>query len=645
MSEQVDQSISKDFCELLFTPALALYFKSVYKTNTNGFSSGSTPVPGVWEVFVYDDSFNSNRAVKGTRVIRSFFSNAVKYLGKHLKTLESNINEVLEHIRTKDLTAEESGLFGLFFDIVYSDKGANQKAQVVTIADYKTTDKSCRLNVKTIEHSLDTAGAYTKNVKNQQGGSLTQRLALVASYLPIVLKTDSIPDIVQQQFIYEHNVGGTEVGGGKSLTGGANDEEQREAILRIAMEREFEAGDESVAQEVDQVVTHEEIAQYLACVGEKATAPISNVQTLALLPTNAWRKLSDGSYEKLTSEGYKPLSREECEKLLTNTCAGSNISNTTTCEAFMAAVNSQDAEALVQMLTANDQFIWESNTATDSMDKLHPETVLRILKALGFGTKNGPYGKRVCTVEEWLNECVKNGSLKSVTSANLKQQMRSYLEHLVAFVNSNPSIVDPSKRSMAALTSATTPDELKQRGLYYAGEELRSSGSSQLSFHDVSRAVNMHQSGIDLRSVLTYPTTAFGAVGGQRGGNHLYTQAAQAQLSLGSGISQLVEQSINGLQATSNRLSEIDVTQIREKVKKLTTLEQEIYQHIVQFNELRLAADSGVNCHSQLSSVQDRLMQLGSVYDRRAPCLQELCEQLRMLLAQQQNKSGCEPIA
>jgi hypothetical protein len=281
------------------------------------------------------------------------------------------------------------------------------------------------------------------------------------------------------------------------------------------------------------------------------------------------------------------------------------------------------------------------------MNKLHPETVIRILKALGFGTKNGPHGKRVCTVDEWLSECVKNSSLKDgVNSGNLKAPVRSYLEHLVAFVNSNPSLVDPSKRHMAALSSATTPIELQQRGLYYAGDELRNSGSSQLSFYDVQKAVHTHQSGVNLANVLIHPTTAFGAVRGQTGGTHqIFTQAAQAQISLGSGISQLVEQTLNGLQTTSHRINENDVAQIREKVKKLTTLEQEIYQQIVQLNEMRLAADSGVNCHSQLSSAQDRLMQLGSMYDRRAPCLQELCEQLRMLLAQQQNKSGCEPIA
>ena len=64
----------------------------------------------------------------------------------------------------------------------------------------------------------------------------------------------------------------------------------------------------------------------------------------------------------------------------------------------------------------------------------------------------------------------------------------------------------------------------------------------------------------------------------------------------------------------------------------------------MQVNELRLAAQSGVNCNSQLMSAQGGLMQLGSVYDRKVPCLQELCEQLRMLLAQQQNSNGCQPI-
>jgi hypothetical protein len=631
----------QSFCEMLFTPALAYYFKSVHATNMNGFSSGSTPIPGVWEAFVYQSVDPRRKAVASGRVIRSKFVEAVKYLGRHLFALEGQEGqEVLEHIRTKDLTAEESALFGLFFDIVDTrQQGQDEKALAISIADYKrATQQIYRLNVKTFLHSLSTPGVYARNIRGQQGGAPTNKLALVATFLPLVSKSDDLSEEEE----------GEEYGGGRHLRGGAPSEEVREAKLRILMEREFEAGTGSEAQPVNKFITDEEIAQYLACVGERATAPISNVQTLASLPTNTWRKLSDGSYEKLTPEGYKPLSKEECEKLLRGTCAGSNIASKPTCDAFMAAVNEQNAEALVHMLTSEGEnaFIWDSNTAADSMNKLHPETVLRILKALGFGAKNGPFGKRVCTVDEWLSECVKNGPLKDgVNSGNLKAPVRSYLEHLVAFVNSNPSLVDPSKRHMAALSSATTPIELQQRGLYYAGDELRNSGSSQLSFHDVQKAVHTHHSGVNLANVLIHPTTAFGAVRGQTGGTHqLYTQAAQAQISLGSGISQLVEQSLNGLHATSHGISDAGVAQIREKVKKLTTLEQEIYQGIIQLNELRLAADSGINCHSQLSSAQDRLMQLGSMYDRRAPCLQELCEQLRMLLAQQ-NKSGCEPIA
>jgi hypothetical protein len=680
-----DEALQLSFCELLFTPALAYYFKSVHATNMNGFSSGITPAPGVWEVFVYQSGLDPRRnAVAGTRVLRDKFIQAVEYLGKHLSALDSQrldaadalggglrggafISEqnVLEHIRTKDLNAEESALFGLFFDIVDNNTlNRYNKRTAVSIDTYKKAPDALRykyhLSVKTFER-IDVENAYARNIRSQTGGTVpTNRLALVTTFLPLVGKDVSIggldeylKSIIKQRrsqeeayYVQNSAVSGTEVGGGRHLRGGARDEEVREAFLRIMMEMQFENPTSGVT-EVKQVVTHEEIAQYIACVGVKPLVPLSNTLTLASLPTNTWRKLSDGSYEKLTSEGYKPLPRDECEKILSGSCAGSNIANPGICEAFMKAVNDQNVDELVRMLTAENAFIWDSNTAADSMDKLHPETVLRILKAFGFGTKNGPYGKRVCTVDEWLSECVKNGSFKGsdVTSTSLKPNMRSYLEHLVAFVNSNPSLVDPSKRHFAALSSATTPVELQTRGVYYAGDELSKSGSSQLSFHDVQRAVHLHQSGTNLASILMHPTTAFGAVVAQNGGGQqLYTQATQAHLSLGSGISQLVEQSLNGLQATSHRIRDADVAQIREKVKKLTTLEQDIYQGIIQLNELRLAADSGINCHSQLSSAQDRLMQLGSMYDRRAPCLQELCEQLRMLLAQQ-NKSGCEPIA
>jgi hypothetical protein len=64
----------------------------------------------------------------------------------------------------------------------------------------------------------------------------------------------------------------------------------------------------------------------------------------------------------------------------------------------------------------------------------------------------------------------------------------------------------------------------------------------------------------------------------------------------------------------------------------------------MELNEKRLAVQCGANFHSQVASTQERLMQLSSTYDRRAPCLQELCEQLRMLLAQQQNSAGVQPL-
>lgn len=136
---------------MLFTPALAYYFKSVHATNMNGFSSGSTPVPGAWDVFVYQSVDPRRKSVASSRVIRSEFVDAVKYLGKHLYTLEHGEQgqAVLNHIRTKDLTAEESALFALFFDIVDDgQRDQNKKAKAISIADYKRApQQGHRLNV------------------------------------------------------------------------------------------------------------------------------------------------------------------------------------------------------------------------------------------------------------------------------------------------------------------------------------------------------------------------------------------------------------------------------------------------------------------------------------------------------------------
>jgi hypothetical protein len=692
-------SHDKDFCELLFTKALAHYFRSVLSANMDGFNS-STPNPGVWELYVYEQHGSRSAA---NRSIRSNFVTAVKALASHLHTLDDHRGsssfssnqknmEILAYIRDHDLTHEQEQLFNMFFNIV---SGTGDTARAMHLKEYKRVAKvegfDVRVNVKSIIQGLDTPGAYAKNFKNQQGGApVTKKLALIASFLPLVLSTDSLSEELQQEYVKmsrdvdslisshgEEQMGktgsinarrdrnaslgaegdihtrvtvnrqtpssgaeGTAVGG--ALRGG-NPEELRTAILRFLFEREFEDTSSKSNPEVEPYVSAEDIVAYYACHPESTKAPsvLSNTHTLATLPTNSWRKLSDGSYQKMTPEGvYKPLSAEECEKLLSGTCAGSSLSGDV-CRQFMEAVNSQNEQKILDLLSI--QAVWNENTAADSLNKLHPETVIKILKTLKFGTKNGPYGKRVRTVDEWLHECVK-GTPYAEAGARLSPSMKSYLEHLVSFVNSNPSLIDPSKRPFAG-ASIKDCKVFTDRGLYYAGEDydMMHKNNNQLTFAQVSSIIQQHPSGINLLNVSRFPTMAIGGV--QNGGNsYLYTQPAHAQLSIGSGISQLLEQTLNGLKSTHHRLNPEDEAKIREKVARLTTLEQEIYQQILQINDLRLAKDSGINCHSQLSSAQDRLMQLSSVYDRRVPCLQELCEQLRILLAQQQQKVGCEQL-
>jgi hypothetical protein len=632
---------TESFEELLFTPALAPYFKSVFNTNRDGFNS-STPNSGLWELYVYEQS-NFRSGAK--RMIRDNFIKAVQFLGTHLRRVDAHNtsakdlnNMILDHIASGKLTPEQILLFEMFFNIVNDDLITYDKATPVSIIEYKKLSaqeqKQLRVNVKTIIRGLDVSGAYSKNVRelsSQKGGAYA-KLALITSYLPLVSSDDSYNQTLIRN--------GTEVGGG--LRGGAptTPEEHRSAVLRTTFEEYFETYYQLV--DYTEVVSAEEIARYLACHPEstKLSNPISNIATLAALPSNMWRKLSDGSYEKMTSQGYKPLSKEECDDLMLGTCAGSNMSSEL-CNRFMKAVNDQNDVEILEVLS-NSGFEWNDNVAANSVDKLHPETVIRILKALHFGTKNGPYGKQVCSVDEWEKECRKNTGIKD---SQIEPNMKKYLEHLVAFVNSNPSLIDPSKRPFASMTSATTPQLLAQRGLYYVGETVNQK-HGPINFSQVQQAVNTFCGGVNLKNITIPSTMGFAAVqlGGQKGGSHLYTQAVQSQLSLGSGIKALLDQVLNGLQSTSHRLSQHNEKLVREKVERLTTLEQEIYQTIMHLNELRLAEQCGVNCHSQLASTQDKLMQLGNVYDRRAPCLQELCEQLRILLAQQQNSSGCQPL-
>lgn len=691
------QNAHKDFCELLFTKPLAHYFRSVFKTNMNGFNS-STPNKGLWEVYVYEQS---NFRSGARRIVRSNFVKAVKALGQHLYDLDKGSSsktssDILAYIREHGLTAEQEQHFNMFFNIVDDNKkDTTGKATPVSVSDYRRLTQEQlsqgqhRVNVKTLINGLNVAGAFSKNYHGQQGGAnfieslQLKKLALITTFLPLVLKDDSLPADVEL-LLGDNRLNqledtlatritanileilpkpGQEVRPGEAteqrksratgapgqgetgtnvesgLRGGAD--EDRAAILRVLCQQQFEVPTDDDFN-VERIAPEEEVASYLACNPESTRVPsvLSNTLTLAALPTNSWRKLSDGSYEKLTPQGYQPLSKEECERVLQGTCAGSTL-NSTVCQQFMEAVNNQNERAILELLKSQD--VWDSNAAADSLSKLHPETVLRILKALKFGTKNGPFGKRVCTVDEWLSECVK-GTTYDSASNSLSPSMRSYLEHLVNFVNSNPSLIDPSKRPFAGRTFQNVPNVFTERGLYYAGEDMHST-NNLLTFADVNRAIQQHQSGINLLNVVMQPTMAYGAVLPQRGGSpYIYTQPAQAQLSLGNGISQLLEQTLNGLRATSHGISQEDEAKIREKVARLTALEQDIYQTIVVLNEQRLAVESGVNLHSQLASTQDRLMHLGSMYDRRVPCLQELCEQLRLLLAQQQNKNGCQSI-
>ncbi|NDC31784.1 MAG: hypothetical protein EBZ58_12815 [Bacteroidetes bacterium] len=663
----------KSFLELLYGPDLPLYFNSVAKTNMDGFSSAE-PNKGLWEVFVYEQSTPQLRsAVDNSRRIRDKFVIALSNLGVHIRELNQDGRVVLNHLHSDKLTGEEQLHFDMFFNIVHnSEKDDDEKAKEISVRDFKKLSsdnlEQYRVNVKTLIKDLDVNGAYTANLKKQQkGGAPTQKLALITCFVPLIKSNEPLTDMLQRDYneltrspyappyLHRRDIDEEEEGEGQPLVsgtgkkvgsgqkGGYNDE-IRAAILRLELENAFE--NDTRNQSINNVVSAEEIASYLACNPEPAKTVPSNTVTLSSLATNSWLRLSDGSYQKLTPQGYMPLSSEECLKVLNGTCAGSNISDQETCKNFMEAINNQNVEKIVSMLTdEQSKFVWESNAVADSVNKLHPETVLKILRTLGFGTKSGPFGKRVCSVEEWLNECVKSSKLMNgVNESNLKSNMRAYLEHLVSFVNSNPSLVDPSKQKMASMVSIPVPAELAQIGLYNAAADYNEK-PNRLNWDDVSRALQTTTcSGFNLRDISLYPTMAFGAVVGQRGGTHLYTQATTAQLNLSSGICQMVEQVLKSLQATNQGLNPVDEKKLREKVQALTNLEQEILSNIMQLNQMRIASEGGFNCYDQMRTTQDRLMQLGSVYDRRVPCLQELCEQLRMLLAQQQNKSGYEPL-
>ena len=472
LRKEDDLQPSKDFYELLFTKPLVPYFRSVFKTNMNGFNS-STPSKGLWEVYVYEQS---NFRSGARRTVRSNFVNAVKALGQHLHDLDEHNSgsrakstEILAHIREHGLTADQEIHFSMFFNIVDDNKkDSTGKATSISVSDYRRLTQEqllqgiYRVNVKTLIQGLNVAGAFSKNYHRQQGGAnfieslKLKKLALITTFLPLVLKDDSLPanvesllgdnsftqfeDRVVSRIVADLSESRPGLGQGESeeenirqratvatgatgakLRSGAD--EDRAAILRVLCQQQFEFLTDGEF-EVLNIAPEEEVARYLACNPESTRVPsvLSNTLTLAALPTNSWRKLSDGSYEKLTPQGYQPLSKEECERVLQDTCAGSAITDSTVCQQFMEAINSQDEQAILSLLSNKD--VWESNTATNSLSKLHPETVLRILKALKFGTKNGPFGKRVCTVDEWLNECVKS---TAYASANISTIMRSYL--------------------------------------------------------------------------------------------------------------------------------------------------------------------------------------------------------------------------
>ena len=676
LSVNVSPPPTESFCDLLFGKHHGNYYKNVFLTNPNGFNS-STPKSGIWEAYVYTSVESKRAAIKeGVRNIRDNFIRSLVNLGKHVKSTEEDTpgQQILKRIHNS-VTPEEQSIFDTFFNIVMKpmtfggafgtttrSTEAKEEATEISTNEFKMLSKNqiqlYRVNVKTLNQVLDAQGAYLTNIRGQLGGSITNKLALFTLYLPLLLETDSIqvkhlfislindPNVQTFKNISEMEKTKTHIRA-KQL-GGVNS--NRKDLLRVCCELAYEEDsfDEIPALEANMpIASGEELARYAACHPESNT-PISNTATLAALPSNMWRKLSDGSFQKWTADGYKPLSKEECDELMHDSCAGSNIPNGL-CNDFMEAINSQNANEILAILS-NEAFVWGDNVAADSINKLHPQTVIRILKALHFGTKSTPFGKQVCSVDEWVSECIKNTPLANA-GTTLSPGMRKYLEYLVAFVNSNPSLIDPSKRPFATTTSATGPSEFTTRGLYYVGGPI--AGSSLLTFNKVQQALQAFpNTNISLNDVAIYPTMAYAGVrihqGGQRGGtNHFYTQAATSQLSLGigSGIKQLVKHALDGLKSTQQTIGPDEETKINKKVDDLIKLEQEIYHKIMQVNELRLAAQSGVNCNSQLMSAQGGLMQLGSVYDRKVPCLQELCEQLRMLLAQQQNSTnGCQPI-
>jgi hypothetical protein len=690
----MDENFSKlSFLELLYGPLLSGYFEAVRRTNPSGFGEDVTPLKGVWEAYVYESVPLDPQRFAAKRIVRDNFVKALIHLGGYLRELE-DVNsdrgkEILSRIAFDNVNPEHLEHFNMFFNIVSSNKtymekeydGDKKVSKGITIAQYQQlADKSDhRVNIRKLKIA---PSDYTKKLvgKMQKGGAI-DKLPLLMYYIPLYVSDDLsfmlekvVNKILVQRYkphVAEQNltndmqvaaVSGTEVGGGRIHVGGGDDEIENikmglmRHLLTISLRDDFVKFDdipplilgEQGEGEGDEVVSAEDIAKWLACNQENTKPVQTSSLPMLSLPKNKWIKLSDGSYKQQKLDGsYEILTSEECQKLLNNACAGSGITNPQLCQEFMKAVNEQNASEIINMLSNGDDGVW--GAAADSMDKLHPETVLRILRALRFGTKSTPLGKQVCSVDDWLAACQKDSSLSG--TIGIKPNMKKYLEVLVQFANSNPSIFDESKQPFSATTSGL-PKDYETAGFFNASQNYVSKDNAGLDWNTLkdALAVGCGQTMIpNLSRVQIFPTHAYGSmrqVGGQKGGNvSLFYQPATAKLCLSNGINQLLEQSILALQSTPNRLTDADVTKLREKMQNLTQCEQEIYRTIEQLNQLRLAHEcGGLNCSDQIRSQESRLMQLGNVYDRRVPCLQELCEQLRCLLAQNQSKNSYEQL-
>jgi hypothetical protein len=332
---------------------------------------------------------------------------------------------------------------------------------------------------------------------------------------------------------------------------------------------------------------------------------------------DGWLRMDDGSYVKTLPNGDTVVYKEGDDKYnelfkTKNKCFNSFAypGSNENCCLWMKAVLAGHTQALPDFLKdPKNKFNWSS--APDDIKQAHPILVYKVLQAFGFN-KDLIYDQATRGQKIWKMQSVAKWQTKFVDQKIKKElvdivknnsELNVYLQVLVDYVNSNPSILNDGYVGSTNSTVIDVPEVFKKRGVLPCVNPTKKHKYST-NWNELTKQINAvngdFYNGLNFKSPSQLPfgmnnlfpltqTYGFGNVyrgstlhGGAAsdGKSEVILDLKQSHPQFTTQVSVEIRKVLDKLKSLNKPLSDSEFNRIKSKLKQFSDLEIELYNHI-----------------------------------------------------------------